>query len=246
MLWLAVLATKERSKLETLKPTRYILATSVGLTPSRKDELLGILSPYCLETADILGRDDIKNLLTQHPDVERQHFKLWLTSATVLERVLNAGTFSESDRHLERIRQRLCRYVPNPSLERAQAILDKSHFCIVAGIPGIGKTTLAEVLLTDLVDRHGFSAYRVTHDLSELQSIKNPKSKQVFYFDDFLGKTALDKLQKNEDQRLVELMEEVAENPNWRFILTTREYILNMAQQHYEAFAHPPLSSRCA
>ena len=55
-----------------------------------------------------------------------------------------------------------------------------SVFCIVAGIPGIGKTTLAEVLLTDLVDRHGFSAYRVTHDLSELQSIKNPKSKQAF------------------------------------------------------------------
>ena len=34
-------------------------------------------------------------------------------------------------------------------------------------------------------------------------------------------------------------MEEVSENPNWRFILTTREYILNIARQHYEAFAHP-------
>lgn len=239
-----VLAGKERRKLDALKPTRYILATSVGLTPARKEELLEILAPYCLEPADILGREDINNLLTQHRDVERQHFKLWLTSAVVLERVLKEGIFSESDRHLERIRQRLCRYVPNPSLERAQAILEESHFCIVAGIPGIGKTTLAEVLLTDLVDRHGFSAYRITHDLSELQSIKNPKSKQVFYFDDFLGKTALDKLQKNEDQRLVELMEEVAENPNWRFILTTREYILNMARQRYEAFAHPPVEFR--
>ena len=36
-------------------------------------------------------------------------------------------------------------------------------------------------------------------------------------------------------------MAEVADNPNWRFILTTREYILNMATQHYEAFAHPPV-----
>jgi DNA polymerase III delta prime subunit len=236
-----VLKSKERKKLDALKPTRYILATSVGLTPDRKKEILEILSPYCAETNDILGRDDLNNLLTQYPEIERQHFKLWLTSAAVLERVLNAGIFSESDRHLERIRQRLSRYVSNPSLQRAQEVLEKSHFCIVAGIPGIGKTTLAEVLLTDLVDRHGYSAYRVTHDLSELQAIKNPKSKQVFYFDDFLGKTALDKLQKNEDQRLVELLEEVAENSNWRFILTTREYILNMARQHYEAFAHPPV-----
>ena len=234
-----VLAAKERTKIDRLKPTRYILTTSVGLTPSRKQELLAIMAPYCVDVSDIFGKDDLNNLLTQYSDVERQHFKLWLTSAAVLDRVLNAGIFSDSDRHLERIRRRLCRYVPNPSLERAQQILDTSHFCIVAGIPGIGKTTLAEVLLTNLVEQHGFSTFRVTHDLSELQAIKNPKSKQAFYFDDFLGKTALDKLQKNEDQRLVELMEEVSENSQWRFILTTREYILNMARQRYEAFAHP-------
>jgi len=61
--------------------------------------------------------------------------------------------------------------------------------------------------------------------LSELRPVKNPKSKQVFYFDDFLGRTSLEKLQKNEDQRLVELMEEVSANPNWRFILTTRDEV---------------------
>src|SRR5438445_7838073 len=48
-----VLKKKERPKLETLKPTRYIFATSVGLTPKRKDELLGVLAPYCLSTGDM-------------------------------------------------------------------------------------------------------------------------------------------------------------------------------------------------
>lgn len=238
---LRVMKQKERPKLEALKPNRYILATSVGLTPQRKDELLGLLSPWCLAGSDILGKDDINNLLTQHEDIERQHFKLWLTSAGVLERVLHAGIFGDTETHLDRIRLRLSRYVPNPSFERAQTILEKTRFCIVAGIPGIGKTTLAEVLLADLVDRQGFSAFRIAHDLSELRPVKNQKSKQVFYFDDFLGKTSLEKLQKNEDQRIIELMEEVSENPNWRFILTTREYILNIARNRYEAFAHPPI-----
>ena len=77
--------------------------------------------------------------------------------------------------------------------------------------------------------------------MAELRPVKNAKSKQVFYFDDFLGKTALEKLQKNEDQRLVELMEEVSANPRWRFILTTREYILNIAKRRYEVLAHPPV-----
>ncbi len=235
------LKQKELPKLEALKPTRYLLATSVGLTPQRKDELLVLLSPWCIATSDILGKDDVNNLLSQHPDIERQHFKLWLTSTAVLERVLQAGIFGDTEIKLERIRQRLSRDVPNPSFERAQKLLDRTHFCIVAGIPGIGKTTLAEVLLADLVDRQGFAAFRVAHDLSELRAVKNQKSKQVFYFDDFLGKTSLDKLLKNEDQRLVELMEEVSADPNWRFILTTREYILNIARNRYEAFAHPSI-----
>ncbi|HZR04083.1 MAG TPA: restriction endonuclease, partial [Burkholderiales bacterium] len=98
-----VLKQKERPKLDALKPTRYILATSVGLTPQRKDELVALMSPWCLATSDIVGKDDINNLLTAYPDVERQHFKLWLTSATVLERVLNAGIFGDSETHLDRI-----------------------------------------------------------------------------------------------------------------------------------------------
>jgi hypothetical protein len=69
-----VLAGKERKKLDTLKPTRYVLATSVGLTPTRKEELVNVLAPYCLEPADLLGREDLNNLLTQYADVERQHF----------------------------------------------------------------------------------------------------------------------------------------------------------------------------
>jgi hypothetical protein len=236
-----VLVRKERHKVDLLQPSRYLLATSVGLTPLRKEDLLSILAPYCVASEDILGKDDLNNLLTSFEDIERKHFKLWLTSATVLERVLHAGIFSDSASHLDRVRLRLSRYVPNPSFDRAQALLEKSHFCIVARIPGIGKTALAEVLLADLVDRQGFTAFRIAHDVSELRAIKNVKSKQVFYFDDFLGKTALDKLERNEDQHIVDLMDEVAANPNWRFILTTREYVLNMAKRRYESFAHPPL-----
>jgi hypothetical protein len=150
---LSVLRHKELPKIRALAPTRYILATSVALTPRRKEQIKNILEPYCLAYSDIYGQDDFNNLLGKHDDIERRHFKLWLTSEPVLRRVLDAGILADSEAHLERVRLRLCRYVPNASFGRAHELLDKSHYCIIAGIPGIGKTTLAEVLLADLVDR---------------------------------------------------------------------------------------------
>jgi hypothetical protein len=74
--------------------------------------------------------------------------------------------------------------------------------------------------------------------------VKNRRLRQAFYFDDFLGRTNLNQLGRNEDRRLVEFMEEVAANPSWRFILTTREYILNAAMVHSEALAHAPIRLR--
>jgi len=236
-----VLKRDEAGKVHRLKPSRYILALSTPLTPHRKEDLLTLFAPYCHAPADIFGREDLNNLLGLHSTIERKNFKLWLTSEAVLTRVLHAGVWGDTDLTLQRIRQRTSRYVPNPSLGRAKQILDNHHYCIIAGIPGIGKTTLAEILLIDYVDRHEFQAIRIANDLSEIKAVKNPEHRQIFYFDDFLGTKALDKLQKNEDQRLMELIEEAVANKNWRFILTTREYILNAAKIRYEALAHPPV-----
>jgi ABC-type oligopeptide transport system ATPase subunit len=129
--------------------------------------------------------------------------------------------------------------VPNPSLSRAQQILNKHHYCIIVGIPGIGKTTLAEILLIDYADRQGFQAIRIANDLSEIKEVKDPRRRQIFYYDDFLGTAKLDKLEKNEDKRLMEFLQQVAANNKWRFLLTTREYILNTARIRYESLAQP-------
>lgn len=234
-----VLKRDEAGKVRRLKPVRYILAVSTPLTPHRKEEILGLFAPFCIGPADIFGREDLNNLLGVHSEIETKHYKLWLTSEPVLQKILHGGIWGDSELTVERIRNRTSRYVPNASLGRAREILEKHHYCIIAGIPGIGKTTLAEILLIDFVDRCGFQAVRIANDLSEIKPVKNPDALQAFYFDDFLGKTSLDKLRKNEEQRLMEFIQEVAENKNWRFILTTREYILNSARIRYEALANP-------
>lgn len=238
---LRVLRTSERPKVERLEPGRYIVTTSQGLTPSRKAEIRAVFAPYCEADDDVYGRDDLNNLLTLHPRIEEQNFKLWLTSDVVLQRIVRAGMLQDTARAVENMRTRTRRYVQNPSFRRALDILEQRHYCVIAGIPGIGKTTLAEVLLVHYVDRHDFTPVRIGYDFSEAIDASRWDERQVFYFDDFLGRTTLDKLRRNEDQRLVEFMLDVAENPRWRFILTTREYILNRAKLRYETLSNASL-----
>jgi hypothetical protein len=238
---LRVLRLSERPKVEKLEPDRYIVTTSQALTPFRKAEIRRVFDPFCRSEEDVYGRDDLNNLLGLYPTIEEQNFKLWLTSDVVLRRIIHAGAIQDTERAVERMRVRTRRYVQNPSFRRALDILEKRHYCIIAGIPGIGKTTLAEVLLVHYTDRHDFMPIRIGYDLAEAVDAARWDTRQVFYFDDFLGRTTLDKLRKNEDQRLLEFMADVAENPRWRFILTTREYILNRAKLRYETLSNANL-----
>jgi hypothetical protein len=232
---------EEKSKIKVQQNLRYILTTSVGLTPANKDEILKTLHPYCCSTSDIYGRDDLNNLLSLHPQIEQQNFKLWLTSEAVLSRMLNAGILNDSASALDKARKRVQRYVQNNSFQRAVKLIEERRVCIIAGIPGIGKTTLAEVLLTYYVDKHDYNAFCISEDISDIKSIKQRDKKQIFYYDDFLGTITLDPLRKNEDKRIVDFIEEVCSNKNWIFILTTREYILQNAKSQYESLSQFPL-----
>lgn len=243
---LAKVRNQELPRVRRLSPDRYILTTSLGLTPRNKRQLFDLLQPHCISPADIYGKDDLNHLLRKHPDVEEQHYKLWLTSAATLRRVLDEDLLADSASHLDEVRRRLSRYVQNASLHRANEILEEHHVCIISGIPAIGKTTLAEVLIAQLVDKHDFTFYRINSRLEEIRRIKDKSKRQVFYFDDFLGRTELAPLERNEDRHLVDLMRQVGDTDGWRLVMTTREYIMNAAKSRYEAIHQLPAGfARC-
>jgi hypothetical protein len=75
----------------------------------------------------------------------------------------------------------------------------------------------------------------VGEDIREVEGIYADNRKQLFLYDDFLGRTDLaEKLGKNEDNRIISFIRRIAESPNHRFILTTREYILRAARRRYD------------
>lgn len=232
------LGAKELAKVKRLNPQRYVVCTSCRLNPDQKGKLLALLAPYCRSSADIYGASELNRLIAENEAIERRNFKLWLGSTAVLQRVLHAGIFAYSEHEVEVLQREISRYVVHQGFDRALQILDQTHHCIIVGLPGVGKTTAARLLLAHYL-RDGYEVVSVSRDVEEAWKVLNRSNdaKQIVYYDDFLGQvTFSQKLEKNEDRRILELITHCKNSKNKRFVLTTRDYILDQA-----VGAHEPL-----
>jgi KaiC/GvpD/RAD55 family RecA-like ATPase len=222
-------ARAEDAKVAVLKPTRYILVTSQSLTPHQKDALIAAMPSAPLAKGDVLGKEDLNNLLSRHPEVLRSHFKLWLTDVHTLERIVHSGVYNRTDAELDIIKRVVPRFVHNDSVAKAEAVLERRGALIIAGDPGVGKTTLARAL-TWLHLEQGWKVF-VVDDLKEAMAVCTPGEKRLIVLDDFLGQISLSNTTvRDVDQRLPTFLDRVRYNKDIRFILTTRGYLLRQAQ----------------
>jgi len=171
---------QENDKVAKLAPARYLLATSVSLTPSAKARLQQAMPAAPLAEDNIFGRADLNNLLGRHPEIERKHFKLWLASTSVLERILHSGVYNRTQTEIDIIRGMVPKFVHNDSVPAAEAILAKSGALIIAGEPGVGKTTLARML----VWLHAERDWRISviDDIKEAFEIATEGEKRLIFF----------------------------------------------------------------
>ena len=226
---------KEKVKICNLTCDSYYLFTSLGLTQMNKSTIEQLLEPYIKDEQYIYGKDDINNLLSIHSEIEKKYYKLWISSTNILNRIINAKIVNSSQFELQKIKDTVKIFVQNDSITKSLKILEEYRFLIISGIPGIGKTTLARYLVSLLLTNNYEEVISLDTSIQDALSMFHEGKKQIFIYDDFLGRNFLeDKLARNEDNLLYKFIDMVSSSNNKILIMTTREYILKQAQTRYE------------
>lgn len=212
-------------------PTEYYFVTSADLSPDALASVAEELGPLAPHAGHVWARGRLNGSLAIHSNVERRHFKLWLTSTEVLDQILRSGEWERSEALIHQIRDRIRLYVHTPKYDQAFDALHAERVVMISGAPGVGKSTLAEMLLLT----HWNAGWKVVNIVSDIadawQHLRDLSQKVVFYYDDFLGQSSSVELQKNEGNELGLFIRTLQRSTsgNALLIMTTREQILNAA-----------------
>ncbi len=231
------LKSEEAKKVIKLSPEKYIFATSLQLSRENKKEITEIFSPFLKRDDDVFGQEDLNDILSKNPKIEEKYFKLWITSTNVFDRIINNAIKGRSQHELERIQEDSYKYVQTTNHEEALNKLEENHTVIISGEPGIGKTVLAENLGLFYASKD-FEFIDIQESLSEAENVYKPETKQIFYFDDFLGSNYFEIIENKKDSHVVKFIDRIKRDKTKRFILTSRTNIFKSGLLHSPIFSN--------
>ena len=238
------LKTKELGKVKKLNPDRYIVVTSLPLSNTQKDDIKILMKPFIKTSNDIIGQEDLNSYLSEFKEIEKRHFKLWFSSINILDLIINNAISGRTQYLLKKISKNIPFYVITKKLDEANRILSKEKLLLITGQPGIGKTTLAEMILFERA-KNEYKIHQV-ENIREAEDVisTDDEEKQLFYFDDFLGANYVEILNTSKtESQITSFVERIRNTPNKYLVLTTRTIILNHAIKQFEKINRSKLAN---
>ncbi|WP_298777850.1 restriction endonuclease [uncultured Polaribacter sp.] len=223
------LKNEELPKVRLLNPESYFVVTSTELSLKDKLEIKDIFKPFIKSTDDIYGREDLNALLRENKGIEDSHYKLWFSSTAALRNIQKYKFEGRRKQFtINVLKKKLRLFVPTFSYFHSLNKLKENKFVIITGEPGVGKTTISDMVIYDFI-RRDYDINIIYDSISEIEeSINFDKSKQIFYFDDFLGHTQAEiSKSKAAENYLLKIINLIEGNENKFLILNTRKFILS-------------------
>lgn len=225
----------ELTKIKKLNPSKYIFVISNDLSLNKFNYIKEIFGEWMEDDDNIYTRSKLNRLLDKHPSIHQKHYKLWLNTSSIFSDLINVHLFERAKSLISDLKKDYKYYVKNDSLNKSFEILNKNQFIVISGIPGIGKTTLAKLILWEYLQK-GFEIIEIRKVLEGEQILTEDSDKrQVFYYDDFLGENFLKfDVIEGRSNDLIQFINRIKNSTDKVLIMTTREYILNQAKEAYE------------
>ncbi|MGC6769550.1 hypothetical protein [Enterococcus sp. LJL51] len=225
---------EELPKVDKHRPKQYFIMTTQPLTRQNKLEILNLFSKYMSDISNIWGKNDIDSFLEmeKNSEIVQQNFKLWLNASNVLSIIQNQNVFLDSAELIEDIKSKIELFVSTSSYSEAIDKLEENNVLIIVGAPGVGKSTISEMLLLHYIEQGFAIKYATNNNLSDLKksiSLKLEK-KELVLLDDFLGQHYL-RLRDDQPNELKTLLSFISRSSSKKIILNSRITILNEAME---------------
>ena len=229
--------SEEVDKLDKMdpKPKEYYVCCSQKLTPDNKSKIYNLFSKYMSSANNVIGLIDISDFLDkeENQDVLYAHFKLWIESTNVLQRIMNNAICVDNEALKSDINDHFKFYVQTKAYNVALNILEAFNVVMLIGNPGVGKTLTSEMLVLHfLEEKYQLKYTTATTDLIELKKSisSNRKLKEIILLDDCFGQAYFD-INDTQTNELISLIKAVNTNKNKKMILNSRITIYNEAKE---------------
>ena len=216
---------RELPKVKQKQPEHYYVCCAKQLTAQNISEIYQLFSDYMDDAEAVVDLMEIDCFLhkKENADILEQHYKLWLESTSVLERLGNQDIAIDCESFFYRIEKEQKLFVKTKYYEEGRKLLEKEHMLMLLGDPGVGKTMLTKMLALAFAAEGYRIRYTTNGELADLKRALSAdrERKELIVLDDCLGQHYF-KMQETKENELLALVKYIMRNPAKLLIMNSR------------------------